>query len=326
MQTDEILIEAQDLRTYFPTKTGVFRRTIARVRAVDGVSLRLRKGETLGLVGETGCGKTTLARSILWLVKPTSGTVLFDGTDLSKLSSGRLRSMRQRMQMMFENPYASLNPAIRAGKLIAEPMEIHNIASGEELERRVGELLIIVGLRPEMAERYPIEFSGGERQRVELARALSVNPSFIVCDNPLAHLDVSIQAQVLERLMWLRSWRGLTYLFIAHDLALVRRISHRVAVMYLGQIVETADSDELFDNPLHPYTQALLSAVPVPDPKAERDRKVILLPGEPPGPIAPPSGCRFHPRCYAATPKCLERGPELADLSIQGHNVACHYA
>ncbi len=326
MKTNDVLVEVQDLRTYFPIKAGVFQRAVAELKAVDGVSLRIRKGETLGLVGETGCGKTTLGRSILWLVKPNSGRVFFDGADLSKLSSGKIRNLRQHMQMIFENPYASLNPTMRAGEAIAEPLRVHNLASGSELDKRVAELLILVGLRADMAQSYPSEFSGGQRQRIELARVLSVNPSFIVCDNPLAHLDVSMQAQLLEVLMRLRSWHGLTYLFIAHDLALVRQISHRVAVMYLGQFVETADCDELFDNPLHPYTRALLSAVLVPDPVAERNRKILLLPGELPSPVNPPSGCRFHPRCHAATPKCQQQTQELRDVGLQGHQVACHLA
>jgi oligopeptide transport system ATP-binding protein len=326
MKTNDVLVEVQDLRTYFPIKAGVFQRTVAEVKAVDGVSLRIRKGETLGLVGETGCGKTTLGRSILWLVKPNSGRVFFDGADLSKLSGGKIRNLRQHMQMIFENPYASLNPTMRAGEAIAEPLRVHNLASGRELDKRVAELLVLVGLRADMAQSYPSEFSGGQRQRIGLARVLSVNPSFIVCDNPLAHLDVSMQAQLLEVLMRLRSWHGLTYLFIAHDLALVRQISHRVAVMYLGQFVETADCDELFDNPLHPYTRALLSAVLVPDPVVERNRQILLLPGELPSPINPPSGCRFHPRCHTATPKCQQQTQELRDVGTQGHQVACHLA
>jgi len=326
MKTNDILVEVQDLRTYFPIKAGVFQRTVAELKAVDGVSLRIRKGETLGLVGETGCGKTTLGRSILWLVKPNSGRVFFDGADLGKLSSGKIRNLRQHMQMVFENPYGSLDPTMRVHQVIAEPLRVHHLASGKELDKRVAELLVLVGLRADMAQGYPSEFSGGQRQRIELARVLSVNPSFIVCDNPLAHLDVSMQAQLLKVLMWLRTWRGLTYLFIAHDLALVRQISHRVAVMYLGQIVETADCEDLFDNPLHPYTRALLSAVLVPDPVAERNRKILLLPGDLPSPVNPPSGCHFHPRCYAATPKCQQQTQELRDVGTQGHQVACHYA
>jgi len=269
MKTNDILVEVRDLRTYFPIKSGTLQRKVAELKAVDGVSLQIRRGETLGLVGETGCGKTTLGRSILRLVKPTSGTVLFDGIDLGELSGSKLRHLRRHIQMVFENPYISLDPAMKVGEIIAEPMQIHNIVPEEELIKRTEELLVLVGLRPDMVERYPGEFSGGERQRIELARVLSVNPIFIVCDNPLVHLDVSTQSQLIERLVWLRNWRDLTYLFIAHDLALVRRISHRVAVMYLGQIVEIAECDELFDNPLHPYTQALLSAVPIPDPVVE---------------------------------------------------------
>ena len=320
---DEPLVEVDNLRTYFPVKTGIFQKTVAHLKAVDGVSLTIRKGETLGLVGETGCGKTTLGRSILWLQKPTSGKVLFDGVDLSKVSSGKLKSMRQHMQMMFESPYASLDPAMRVGEIIGEPLRVHSIASGQELEDRVAELLVLVQLRPDMAERYPNEFSGGQRQRIALARVLSLRPSFIVCDNPLVHLDVSIQTQLISTLRGLRGWHQLTYLFIAHDLALVRSISHRVAVMYLGQFVEMAETDELFDNPQHPYTQALISAVPVPDP-AERDRKVLLLPGEPPSPIDPPSGCRFHPRCKVAIDKCSQAVPDLREIDQGGHKVACH--
>ena len=320
---DKPLVVVENLRTYFPIKTGVFQKTVAHLKAVDGVSLFIRKGETLGLVGETGCGKTTLGHSIVWLQKPTSGKVLFDGVDLSKVSSGKLKSMRQHMQMMFENPYASLDPAMRVGEIIGEPLRVHSIASGQELEDRVAELLVLVQLRPDMAERYPNEFSGGQRQRIALARVLSLRPSFIVCDNPLVHLDVSIQTQLISTLMELRGWHQLTYLFIAHDLALVRSISHRVAVMYLGQFVEMAETDELFGNPQHPYTQALISAVPVPDP-AERDRKVLLLPGEPPSPIDPPSGCRFHPRCNVAIDRCSRAVPDLREIDQGGHKVACN--
>jgi oligopeptide transport system ATP-binding protein len=320
---DKSLVAVDDLRTYFPIKSGVFQRKVAELKAVDGVSLNIRKGETLGLVGETGCGKTTLGRSILWLQKPTSGKVLFDGVDLSKVSSDKLKSMRQHMQMMFENPYASLDPAMRVGEIIGEPLRIHNIASGQELKDRIAELLVLVQLRPDMVERYPNEFSGGQRQRIALARVLSLRPSFIVCDNPLVHLDVSIQAQLISTLMVLRGWHQLTYLFIAHDLALVRRISHRVAVMYLGKFVEMAETDEFFDHPLHPYSQALISAVPVPDP-AERDRKILLLPGEPPSPVNPPSGCHFHPRCNVAIDICSQVEPDLREIDQGGHKVACH--
>jgi oligopeptide/dipeptide ABC transporter ATP-binding protein len=322
-ETERPLVVVDNLRTYFPIKDGLFQKTVAQLKAVDGVSLTISKGETLGLVGETGCGKTTLGRSILWLQKPTSGQVYFDGIDLGKLSNSELRSKRQEMQMIFENPYSSIDPGMRVGRIIAEPLQIHNLANGDELNERARELLVLVGLEAEMVERYPSELSGGQRQRVELARALALQPSFIVCDNPLAHLDVSMQAQLTRMLIWLRDWRQLTYLFIAHDLALVRRISHRVAVMYLGQLVEMAETDELFDNPRHPYSQALISAVPVPDP-AERDRKVLLLPGEPPSPVNPPAGCRFHPRCNVAIDRCSQVMPHLRETDRQGHKVACH--
>jgi len=322
---DQPMVVVDSLHTYFPIKAGVFQRKVADLKAVDGISFHINRGETLGLIGESGCGKTTLGRSILRLINPTSGNVYFDGTDLGKLNAGELRSMRQHIQMIFENPYSSLDPGMKVGKIIAEPLQIHNLASSDELEDRAREMLVMVGLEADMVERYPTEFSGGQRQRIELARALTLRPSFIVCDNPLAQLDVSIQAQLIELLTWLRNWRHLTYLFIAHDLALVRKISHRVAVMYLGKLVEMAETDELFGNALHPYTRALLSAVPVPDP-AERDRKVLLLPGEPPNPINPPPGCRFHPRCNVATDECSQIMPDLREIGQAGHQVACHLA
>jgi oligopeptide/dipeptide ABC transporter ATP-binding protein len=324
-EKDRPLVVVENLHTYFPIKTGVFNKTVAHVRAVDGISLTIRKGETLGLVGESGCGKTTLGRSILWLQKPISGQVYFDGTNLGELSNDKLRSKRQEMQMIFENPYSSIDPGMRVGEIIAEPLRVHNLAKRDEFEDRARELLVLVGLDADTVKRYPSELSGGQRQRVELARALALRPSFVVCDNPLAHLDVSMQAQLTQMLIWLRNWRQLTYLFIAHDLALVRRISHRVAVMYLGQLVEVAETDELFDNPKHPYTQSLISAVPVPDP-AERDRKVLLLPGEPPSPVNPPSGCRFHPRCNIAVNKCSQVESDLKEIEQGGHRVACHLA
>ena len=323
METNETLVRVENLRKYFPIIGGTIPRKVADIRAVDGISLHINKGETLGLVGETGCGKTTLGRSILYLEKPTSGRVFFNDVDLGELGKGQLRNMRQHMQMIFENPFASLDPVMRVGDTIAEPLRVHNIASGKELEDRVSDLLMLVGLEPDMADRYPSEFSGGQRQRIEIARALALRPSFIICDNPLAHLDVSIQNQLLSTLMWLRNWRDLTYLFIAHDLALVRNISNRVAVMYAGKIMELAETDELYDNPLSPYTLALLSAVLVPDPKAERDRMIILLPGDLPSPVNPPTGCRFHPRCEQAIGICQEQEPELRDVG-SSHLVACH--
>lgn len=325
MTRDEPLVRVENLRMYFPVTAGVLRRKIADIKAVDGISFCINRGETLGLVGETACGKTTTARSILRLHKKvTAGKVFFDGTDLGKLSQRKMTTMRRHMQMMFENPYLALDPTMRVGDSIAEPLRVHNIAGGRERKELVAELLRMVELEPYMAQRYPDEFSGGQRQRIEIARAMALRPGFIVCDNPVAHLDVSIQAQVINMLMRLREELNLTYLFIAHDLALVRNISDRVAVMYAGKFMELAYTDELFDNPLSPYTRALLSAVLVPDPVVERRRKIILLPGELPSPITPPGGCRFHPRCSKATAICQEQEPELRDLG-GGHLVACHH-
>ena len=325
MGMDEPLVRVENLHMYFPVTAGVLRRKIADIKAVDGISFYINRGETLGLVGETACGKTTTARSILRLHKKvTAGKVFFDGTDLGKLSQRKMTAMRRHMQMIFENPYLALDPTMRIGDSIAEPLRVHNIASGVERKELVAELLRMVELEPYMAQRYPDEFSGGQRQRIEIARAMALRPSFIVCDNPVTHLDVSIQAQVINMFMRLREERNLTYLFIAHDLALVRNISDRVAVMYAGKFMELAYTDELFDNPLSPYTRALLSAVLVPDPVAERQRKIILLPGELPSPITPPGGCRFHPRCSRATGICQEQEPELRDTG-GGHLVACHH-
>jgi oligopeptide/dipeptide ABC transporter ATP-binding protein len=322
---EQALVEVENLRMYYPVTAGVFRRKIADVKAVDGISFYIRRGETLGLVGETACGKTTTARSVLRLDKKvTAGKVFFDGKDLSRLGGRALKNMRRNMQMIFENPYLALDPTMRVGDTIAEPLRIHKIASGSESKEIVADLLRMVELEPYMAERYPDEFSGGQRQRIGIARALVLRPSFIVCDNPVAHLDVSIQAQVISMLMRLREERNLTYLFIAHDLALVRNISDRVAVMYAGKLMEMADCDQLFNNPLSPYTQALLSAVLVPDPKSERGRKIILLSGELPSPINPPSGCRFHPRCNRATDICQAQEPEMKDTGDE-HLVACHH-
>ncbi len=323
MGRDDVLVEVQDLVMYFPVTAGVMRRKIADVKAVDGISFFIRRGETLGLVGESGCGKTTTGRCILQLYEITGGKVFFGGKDLSKIKGRELRRMRRDMQLIFQDPYASLDPRMTAGDIIGEPLLVHNIAKDEEFKKQVNELISMVELEPRMAERYPHEFSGGQRQRIGIARALALRPSFIVCDEPVSALDVSIQTQVITLLMRLREEFNLTYLFIAHDLSVVRHISDRVAVMYLGKIMEITDSDELYDNPLHPYTQALLSAVPIPDPVVDRQRKRILLTGDVPSPINPPSGCHFHPRCHMAIDSCKEQAPELRELGGE-HWVACH--
>ena len=320
---DDILVQIEDLYMYFPVLAGVTRRKVADVKAVDGVSFYIKKGETLGLVGESGCGKTTTGRSILQLYEITGGKVLFEGVELNKLKGHDMRAMRRHMQLIFQDPYASLDPRMTAGDIIGEPMEVHNLARGDAKKEQVAELFNMVGLEPRMSIRYPHEFSGGQRQRIGIARALSVRPDFIVCDEPVSALDVSIQAQVITLLMRLREELGLTYLFIAHDLSVVRYISDRVAVMYLGKMAEITHSDELYDNPLHPYTQALLSAVPIPDPVVDRQRKRILLAGDVPSPVNPPSGCHFHPRCQVAMDICKEQVPELKDVGSE-HWVACH--
>ncbi len=326
MKTNDALLEVDDLHMYFPIKGGVLQRKIADLKAVDGISFYIKKGETLGLVGESGCGKTTTGRCILRLYKITGGKVFYEDTDLGKLSSGKMRSMRRNVQMIFENPGSTLDPCMYVGDIVAEPLLLHKLASEKESKEKVNELLRMVEIDPHTAvNRHPTEFSGGERQRIEIARVLSLLPSFIVLDNPVAHLDVSIQAQIVTMLMKLQEEHKLTYLFIAHDLAVGRNISDRVRVMYVGKIMETARTDELFDNPRHPYTQALLSAVLTPDPKAERERKVIILPGETPSPIHPPSGCRFHPRCDRVMDICKEQAPELDNRGNQ-HWVACHRA
>jgi oligopeptide transport system ATP-binding protein len=321
---DDILVDVKDLRMYFPVTAGlIFQRKVADVKAVDGVNFFIRKGETLGLVGESGCGKSTTGRAILQLYKPTTGTVNFGGTDLVKLKGGDLRRFRRRMQMIFQDPYASLNPRMSVGSIIAEPLAIHNLAKGKARKDRVQELLTIVGLNPYYANRYPHEFSGGQRQRIGIARALAVEPDFIVCDEPVSALDVSIQAQIINLLEDLQERFGLTYLFIAHDLSVVRHISDRVAVMYLGKIAELADRNELYENPLHPYTKALLSAVPVPDPSVESKRERIILTGDVPSPLRPPPGCVFHTRCPIAIEECRERIPEWREIQ-HDHWVACH--
>jgi oligopeptide transport system ATP-binding protein len=323
MGNNDYLLEIQDLYMYFPVYAGIMKRKVAEVKAVDGVSFFIRKGETLGLVGESGCGKTTTGRCILRLYDLTGGKIFFEGQELTKLTERELRSFRRNMQLIFQDPYASLDPRMTAGDIIGEPLVVHNLTSKGEYRERVEETLKLVDLEPRMADRYPHEFSGGQRQRIGIARALAARPSFVVCDEPVSALDVSIQTQVISLLMRLREELNLTYLFIAHDLSVVRHISDRVAVMYLGKIMEVTDSDELYDNPLNPYTQALLSAVPIPDPVVDRQRKRILLSGDVPSPINPPSGCNFHPRCQRAIDACKEQTPELREIS-KDHWVACH--
>lgn len=321
---DKVLVRVENLKKYFPITRGIiFQKTIGYIRAVDDVSFFIRKGETFGLVGESGSGKTTVGRTILQLYRPTSGKVYFDGIDLTALKGEELRRMRRRMQIIFQDPYASLNPRMTVGDIIGEPLEIHGIAKGKEKRERVMELLQIVGLNPYFINRYPHEFSGGQRQRIGVARALAMYPEFIVCDEPISALDVSIQAQIINLLEELQERFGLTYLFIAHDLAVVRHISDRVAVMYLGKIVELTDRDTLYNNPLHPYTQALLSAIPIPDPVVEERRRRIILKGEIPSPANPPPGCRFHTRCPVVMDICKEVEPEFKDVGGE-HWVACH--
>ena len=321
------LVAVEDLKVYFPIKSGVvFDRHVGDVKAVDGVSFDIERGETLGLVGESGCGKTTVGRTILRLYDPTEGRIIFDGNDISELSQSGMRKLRGRMQMVFQDPYSSLNPRQAVGNLIAEPLKVHGIATGADVCQRVEKLLDVVGLPAAAAGRYPHEFSGGQRQRIGLARALALNPDLIVVDEPVSALDVSIQAQMVNLLEELQAEFDLTYLFIAHDLAVVRHISDRIAVMYLGKIVEVASADELYVSPRHPYTMALLSAVPIPDPEIEATRERILLKGDLPSPANPPSGCRFHTRCpFKQAQRCDTEDPELRILS-EGHVAACHYA
>ncbi len=322
--SQEILLKVENLVKHFPIMKGAFiRKQVGAVHAVDGISFEIFKGETLGLVGESGCGKSTTGRAILQLHRPTSGSVIFEGRDLVKTKGEELRLMRRKMQMIFQDPYASLNPRMTVGEIIGEPVLVHGIMDRKASEKRVEELLSLVGLNPAYANRYPHEFSGGQRQRVGVARALALNPSLIVCDEPISALDVSIQAQVVNLLEDLQKQLGLTYLFIAHDLSMVRHISNRVAVMYLGSMVELATRDDVYYHPLHPYTQALLSAVPIPDPIAEEKRQRQILKGEIPSPINPPSGCRFRTRCPHATDICAEKRPEWREVT-PGHFVACH--
>jgi oligopeptide transport system ATP-binding protein len=321
----QALLAVSDLTMHFPLTQGIiFQRQVGAVRAVDGISFFVEKGETLGLVGESGCGKSTTGRAILQLYKPTAGSVIFDGVELTELRGERMRKMRRRMQMIFQDPYASLNPRMTVGNIIGEPIEVHRLAAGRAKEERVQELLRIVGLNPYFTNRYPHEFSGGQRQRIGVARALAVEPDFIVADEPISALDVSIQAQIINLLEELQAKFNLTYLFIAHDLSVVRHISDRVAVMYLGKIVELADRLDLYERPLHPYTQALLSAVPIPDPQIEAKRRRIILTGDVPSPVNPPSGCRFHTRCWKAQQICAEVDPEFVEHAPR-HWAACHF-
>ncbi len=329
VQTENnVFIKVHGLKKHFPIRRGVFRRQVGSVLAVDGISFDIYKGETLGLVGESGCGKSTAGRTILQLFEPTAGDVYWDGKNLTKLSKEELRKARRHMQMIFQDPYASLNPRMTVGNIISEPLRIQNIGNTASRKERVQELLSLVGLNPYFIKRFPHEFSGGQRQRIGIARALSTNPSFIVADEPISALDVSIQAQVVNLLDDLKRDLGLTYLFIAHDLSMVRYISDRVAVMYLGHIVELGERDEVYDHPLHPYTQALLSAIPVPDVDEEAKRQRIILEGDVPNPAAPPPGCRFHTRCAYVTDICRQEDPEFRNMGTADtpHMVACHHA
>jgi len=315
------LIEVTDLKKHFPIRKGILGRTVGNVLAVDGISFSIGEGETLGLVGESGCGKTTVARTVLRLIEPTSGQIKIRGQEISGLSKHDMRPLRRQMQIVFQDPFSSLNPRIKVGKIVGEPLKVHNVGTQRERQERVAQLFKRVGLRPEQVNNYPHQFSGGQRQRVSIARALALDPGFIVADEPVSALDVSIQAQVINLLMDLQRELKLSYLFVSHNLAVVEHIIHRVAVMYLGRIVEYADKASLFEKPLHPYTEALLAAVPLPDPSLARVKHRVT--GDVPSPINPPSGCHFHPRCPIAEARCRTERPELREI-IPGHQVSCH--
>lgn len=319
----EYLLEINNLKKYFPIKKGFFNKSISNVKAVDDISFSIKKGETLGLVGESGCGKTTCGRTILKLYEPTGGSIIYNGEDITNLSPNKMIEYRRKMQVIFQDPYASLDARMTVGDIVGEPIDIHSLMGKMERNERVQDLLNTVGLNSEHANRYPHEFSGGQRQRIGIARALAVEPEFIVCDEPISALDVSIQAQVVNMLEDLQEKMGLTYLFIAHDLSMVKHISNRVGVMYLGKLVELAESNELYSHPQHPYTQALLSAIPVPDPEDAENRHRIVLQGEIPSPIDPPPGCRFKKRCRYAKAECSHVEPEFKEIT-KGHYVACH--
>jgi len=324
MKTNDVILQVENLKMYFPIKRGVIQRTVGYVHAVDDVSFYVRRGETLGLVGESGCGKTTTGRTIVQLYQATGGKVVFEGKDLTKLCGEEMRRMRRKIQMIFQDPYASLNPRMTVEQIVGEPLIVHRMARGKAIRDRVKELLTMVGLNPAYVDRYPHEFSGGQRQRIGVARSIALQPDLIVCDEPISALDVSIQAQVVNLLEDLQNELNLTYLFIAHDLSMVRHISTRVVVMYLGVLVELADRETVYNNPLHPYTIGLLSAVPIPDPFVEEKRERIILEGDVPSPINPPSGCRFRTRCPFAQQICADQRPEWQEVELE-HFVACHF-
>jgi oligopeptide transport system ATP-binding protein len=325
-ESNHNILQVRNLKKYFPINQGlIFQREVGNIKAVDGVSFDVYSGETLGLVGETGCGKTTVGRTILQLYEPTDGEVIFDGVDLIKLQENEMRRIRQRMQMIFQDPYASLNPRMTVGSIITAPLDVHGGFPGKQKKDRVQQLLEMVGLNPDFVNRYPHEFSGGQRQRIGIARALAMNPDLVICDEPISSLDVSIQAQVVNLLERLQEQLGLTYIFIAHDLSMVRHISNRMAVMYLGKIVELADRNEIYLRSLHPYTQALITAVPLPDPDIAKERHRIILEGDIPSPANPPKGCNFNTRCPVAQDICFEEDPEYREI-VKDHWVACHFA